>query len=51
METGYFRTSPIVNNAAMNIGVHVSFKINVFFGDIYPGIEFLGHVVVLFLVI
>ena len=48
---GYFHTSPIVNNAAMNIGVHVSFKISVFFWDIYPGVEFLGHVVVLFLVI
>ena len=48
---GYFHTSPIVNNAAMNIGVHVSFKISVFFGDIYSGVEFLCHVVILFLVI
>ena len=48
---GYFHTSPIVNNAAMNIGVHGSFKISVFFWDIYPGVEFLCHVVILFLVI
>ena len=27
---GYFHTSPIVNNAAMNIGVHVSFRVSVF---------------------
>ena len=43
----------IVNNAAMNIGVHVYFQISgfVFFSDIYSGVEFLGHRVVLFLVL
>ena len=48
-----FCTSAIVNNAAMNIGVHVSFLIRVFvrfFFDVYPGVELLGHMVVLFLV-
>ena len=51
----------IVNNAAMNIGLPVSFQISrvfffgfalfwfLFFG-IYPGVELLGHIVVLFLV-
>ena len=43
----------IINNAAMNIGIHVSVQITVlewFFGDIYPKVEFLGiiHMVVLF---
>ena len=37
----------IVNNAAVNIGVHVSFQISVVFCfvflDIYPGVELLGH--------
>ena len=42
----------IVNNAVMDVGVHVSFQISVFvfFSDIYPGVELLGHRVVLFLV-
>ena len=35
----------------MNIGVHISFQISVFFfPDTYPGLELLGHVLVLFLV-
>ena len=35
----------------MNIGVCVSFQINVsFFSDTYPGVELLSHMVVLFLV-
>ena len=46
-----FHILEIINNAAMNIGVHVYFQISVFFLlNIYPGVEFLGHVVVLFLV-
>ena len=43
----------IVNNAAMNTGVYVSFQITVFFfffSDTHPGMELLGHMVVLFLV-
>ena len=41
----------IVNSATMNIGVHVSFQINVFiFSDIYPGVGSLDHMVTLFLV-
>ena len=41
----------IVDNATMNIGVHVSFQITVFFfffSDIYPGMELLSHLGVLF---
>ena len=46
-----FHILEIVNNAAVNIGVHVSFQINVFvFWDVYPGVELVGHMVVLFLV-
>ena len=47
---GYSYILVIVNNAAMNIGVHLSFWINVFvyFSDKYPGVELLGHMVVLF---
>ena len=42
----------IVDNAAMNIGVYISFQISVFgfFLDIYPGVEFLGQMVILYLV-
>ena len=49
---GCFHILAIVNDAAVNVGVHVSFRISVFdfFPDIYPGVEFLGHMVVLFLV-
>ena len=46
-----FHILSIVNNAAMNIEVFVSFQISVFvfvlfFFDKYPGVEFLGHMVV-----
>ena len=48
---GHFYVLVIVNNTAMNIGVHVSFWIGVFvFLNIYPGVELLGHMVALFLV-
>ena len=39
----------IVNSAAMNIGVHVSFRI-VFFSEYMPGVGLQGHVVALLLV-
>ena len=39
---GCFHTTAIVNNAAVHIGVHVYFWI--FFSDIYPGVELLGHI-------
>ena len=39
----------IVNNVAMNIGVHVSFELAFSFSlDIYSGVELLGHMIVLF---
>ena len=42
----------IVNSAAMNVRVHASFPISVFifFLDIYPEVELLNRMVVLFLV-
>ena len=49
---GCFHILAIVFNAAVNTRVHVSFQISVFvfFMYIYPGVELLDHVVVLFLV-
>ena len=40
----------IVNNGLMNIGVHISFWISVFVFDVDPAVEFLGHMVVPFVV-
>ena len=46
-----FPVLTIVNNAAMNIGIYVSFQVSgYFFSAICPGIEFLGHMVILFVV-
>ena len=46
---GFFHILTVVDNAVMIIGVCVSFQISVvfFFLDMYPGVEFLGHMVVL----
>ena len=52
---GCFLVLAMVNSAAMNIGIHVSFSIVVFSGYISQGtglpvVGLLGHMVVLFLV-
>ena len=49
---GCFHSLAIVNNATVNIGVHVTFRISGFgfFSDTYSGVELLGPMVVLFLV-
>ena len=46
----YFHVLAIVKNAVINTGVHLSFELAfLFLSDIYLGVEFLGHVVVLIL--
>ena len=48
-----FKSCELVNNATVNIGVHVSFQISgffFFFPFFYPEVELLSHMVVLFLV-
>ena len=44
-----FHVLAIIDHAAINTEVHVSFQAGIFvFSDIYPGVELLGHIVVLF---
>lgn len=48
---GLFLVFVIVNSAAVNVGAVYLFKLTFpFFSDICPGVELLGHMVVLFLV-
>ena len=47
---GYFHILTVINNAAVNIRLPISFQISVFFFDIDPGGELLNNMVVLFLV-
>ena len=50
MNTGCFLILVIRNNAAVNIGVHVSFQISVlFYFEYIAKVEVLGRMVVLFL--
>ena len=46
---GFFHVLAIVNSAAMNIGVCVSFSVLVSSGYIYLGVGLLGYMVVLIL--
>ena len=46
---GYFHFLGIVNNAPMNIGMHMSFQISIFLFSlgVYPGMELMDHVLYL----
>ena len=42
-----FHVLAIANNAAVNVGYRLLFKLVIFFPlDKYPGVEFLGHMIV-----
>ena len=47
-QLGCFHVLGIINSAAMNIGVHISFK-PCFYLDMCPGVGLLDHILVLFL--
>ena len=49
---GYFHVLAIVNNAAVNMRVQVSFQVSVFVSlDRHPELELWAHLVVIFLII
>ena len=47
MDTGCFHILAVLSSVAVNTEVHISFQL-IFFLDIYPGVELLGHMVALF---
>ena len=48
-DLGCFHVSPVVNRAAVNGEVHISFQIRVF-SDICPGVRLLDFMVVVFFI-
>ena len=48
-QLGCLHMLPVVNSAAVNIGIHVSFQISdfFFFLNIYPRVELLDHMLIL----
>ena len=51
MDTGCFYTLAVENNASVNIGIHISFQVNVLFPlGTYTDVKLLNHVMVIFLI-
>ena len=51
MDTGCFHTLAVENNASVNIGIHISFQVNILFPlGTYTDVKLLNHVMVIFLI-